>query len=166
MPSHEEHKRHVKSVRCAVLTFSDSRTEESDDSGKLIKELLVKSGHEIVAYHVMKDDLKAIQKAVQDLIASDVQVIITNGGTGISKKDVTIEAISELLDKKLDGFGDIFRFLSYEHMGSAAMMSRAIAGTIKSKIVICMPGSVDAVELGMKKLILPELGHMVWETSK
>ncbi|MDD2666304.1 MAG: molybdenum cofactor biosynthesis protein MoaB [Methanocellales archaeon] len=166
MRSHEEHKSHVRSVRCAVLTFSDSRTEESDDSGKLIKELLVKSGHEIVAYQVMKDDLKAIQKAVQDLIDSDVQVIITNGGTGISKKDVTIEAISELLDKKLDGFGDIFRFLSYEHMGSAAMMSRAIAGTIKNKIVICMPGSVDAVELGMKKLILPELGHMVWETNK
>ncbi|MDD2777422.1 MAG: molybdenum cofactor biosynthesis protein MoaB [Methanocellales archaeon] len=166
MLSHEEHKSHVKSVRCAVLTFSDSRTEENDDSGKLIKELLVKSGHEIVAYRVLKDDLKAIQKAVQDLIASDVQVIITNGGTGISKKDVTIEAISELLDKKLDGFGDIFRFLSYNHMGSAAMMSRAIAGTIKSKIVICMPGSVDAVELGMKKLILPEIGHMVWETNK
>ncbi len=166
MLSHEEHKRHVKSVRCAVLTFSDSRTEESDDSGKLIKNLLTESGHEIVTYHVLKDDLKAIQKAVQDLIASDVQVIITNGGTGISKKDVTIEAISELLDKKLEGFGDIFRFLSYKHMGSAAMMSRAIAGTIKSKIVVCMPGSVDAVELGMKKLILPELGHMVWETNK
>ncbi|MFC1786791.1 molybdenum cofactor biosynthesis protein B [Halobacteriota archaeon] len=166
MLSHEEHKSHVKSVRCAVLTFSDSRTEENDDSGKLIKELLVKSGHDIVAYQVLKDDLESIQKAVKDLIYSDVQAIITNGGTGISKKDVTIEAISVLLDKKLDGFGDIFRFLSYEHMGSAAMMSRALAGVIKSKIVICMPGSVDAVQLGMKKLILPELGHMIWETSR
>ena len=166
MLSHEEHKSHVKSVRCAVLTFSDSRTEESDDSGKLIKNLLAEGGHEIVAYQVIKDDLESIQKAVKDLIDSDVQAIITNGGTGISKKDVTIEAISVLLDKKLDGFGDIFRFLSYEHMGSAAMMSRALAGAIKSKIVICMPGSVDAVELGMKKLILPELGHMIWETNR
>ena len=166
MLSHEEHKRHVKSVRCAVLTFSDSRNEESDDSGKLIKDLLTESGHVIVEYHVIKDDLESIQKAVQDLIASEVQAIITNGGTGISKKDVTIEAISGLLDKKLDGFGDLFRFLSYKHMGSAAMMSRALAGTTKSKIVICMPGSVDAVELGMKKLILPELGHMVWEANR
>lgn len=166
MLSQEEHKRHVKSVRCAVLTFSDSRNEESDDSGKLIKDLLTESGHVIVEYQVIKDDLESIQKAVQDLIASEVQAIITNGGTGISKKDVTIEAISGLLDKKLDGFGDLFRFLSYKHMGSAAMMSRALAGATKSKIVICMPGSVDAVEMGMKKLILPELGHMVWEANR
>lgn len=163
----EEHKCHaLKNVRCAVLTFSNSRTEESDDSGKLIKDMLVESGHTIVEYRVIKDDLRAIRKAVQELIASDVQAIITNGGTGITKKDVTIEAISELLDKKLDGFGELFRSLSYQHIGSAAMMSRAIAGTANGKVVICMPGSVDAVALGMKKLVIPELGHMIWEANR
>ncbi|MDI6888079.1 MAG: molybdenum cofactor biosynthesis protein B [Methanocellales archaeon] len=163
----EEHKCHaLKNVRCAVLTISDSRTEETDDSGKLIKELLEENGHLVVEYRILKDEMEDIKSAVAGLLDSDVQAIITNGGTGISKRDVTVESVSGLLDKTLDGFGDLFRMLSYEEVGSRAMMSRVFAGTTKGKIVICMPGSMDAVALGMKRLVIPELGHMVWEANR
>ncbi len=163
----EGHKCHaLESVRCAVITISDTRTEETDDSGKAIKELLEENGHPVVDYRILKDELDDIKRTVTELLDSDVQAIITNGGTGISKRDVTVEAVSELLEKTLDGFGDLFRMLSYEEVGSRAMMSRVFAGAAKGKIVVCMPGSVDAVELGMKKLVIPELGHMVWEANR
>ncbi len=163
----EEHKCHaLKSVRCAVLTISDSRTEETDDSGKLIKESLQENGHSLAGYRILKDELEDIKSTVAELLDSDVQAIIVNGGTGISKRDVTVESVSGLLDKTLDGFGDLFRMLSYEEIGSSAMMSRALAGAAKGKIIICMPGSVGAVALGMKKLVIPELGHMVWEANR
>jgi len=163
----EGHKCHaLKSVRCAVLTISDSRTEETDDSGKLIKESLQENGHSLAGYRILKDELEEIKSTVAELLDSDVQAIIVNGGTGISRRDVTIEAVSGLLDKTLDGFGDLFRMLSYEEIGSSAMMSRALAGAAKGKIIICMPGSVGAVALGMKKLVIPELGHMVWEANR
>ncbi|UZE92237.1 MAG: molybdenum cofactor biosynthesis protein MoaB [Methanosarcinales archaeon] len=163
----EGHKCHaLKSVRCAVLTISDSRTEETDDSGKLIKESLQENGHSVAGYRILKDELKDIKSTVAELLDSDVQAIIVNGGTGISKRDVTVEAVSGLLEKTLDGFGDLFRMLSYEEIGSSAMMSRALAGVAKGKIIICMPGSVGAVTLGMKKLVIPELGHMIWEANR
>lgn len=163
----DDHKCHaLENVRCAVITISDTRTEETDDSGKLIKKLLEENGHPVVDYCILKDELEDIKRTVAELLDSDVQAIITNGGTGISKRDVTVEAVSGLLDKTLDGFGDLFRMLSYEEVGSRAMMGRVFAGAAKGKIVICMPGSVDAVELGMKKLVIPELGHIVWEANR
>jgi len=163
----DDHKCHaLENVRCAVITISDTRTEETDDSGKLIKKLLEENGHPVVDYCILKDELEDIKRTVAELLDSDVQAIITNGGTGISKRDVTVEAVSGLLEKTLDGFGDLFRMLSYEEAGSRAMMSRVFAGAAKGKIVICMPGSVDAVELGMKKLVIPELGHMAWEANR
>jgi len=163
----DDHKCHaLENVRCAVITISDTRTEETDDSGKLIKELLEENGHPVVDYCIIKDELEDIKRTVAELLDSDVQAIITNGGTGISKRDVTVEAVSGLLEKTLDGFGDLFRMLSYEEVGSRAMMSRVFAGAAKGKIVVCMPGSVDAVTLGMKKLVIPELGHMAWEANR
>ncbi len=162
------HKCHaLKNVRCAILTISDTRTEETDESGKLIKDLLQEHGHIVVEYAILKDEFEKIREVMSMLIDNpDVQAIITSGGTGIGKRDVTIEALSGLLDKKLDGFGEIFRFFSYGEIKSAAMMSRALAGTAKGKVMICMPGSKNAVTLGMKKLIIPEIGHMVWEANR
>ncbi|ATZ61807.2 MAG: MogA/MoaB family molybdenum cofactor biosynthesis protein [Methanosarcinales archaeon Met12] len=163
-----DHKCHaLENVRCVVLTLSDTRTEETDESGKLIKDLLQEHGHIVVGYTILKDELETIRKVASRLIDNpDVQVIITNGGTGICHRDVTIEALSGLFDKKLDGFGEIFRFLGYEEVGSVAMMSRALAGIAKGKVIICLPGSKNAVALGMKKLVIPVLGHMVWEANR
>jgi molybdenum cofactor biosynthesis protein B len=159
----EQHKKTApKSVRCAVLTMSDSRTEETDDSGKLIKELLRNAGHEIVGYQIVKDDKRDIKDALKAFAKrDDVDAILTNGGTGISMRDSTYEVVEDFLDKTIDGFGELFRALSYQEIGSAAMMSRAIAGVGKGTVVISMPGSPGGVRLAMEKLVLPELGHLV-----
>lgn len=142
--------------------MSDSRTEETDDSGKLIKELLTNAGHEIVGYQIVKDDKRDIKDALKAFAQrDDVDAILTNGGTGISMRDSTYEVVEDFLDKTIDGFGELFRALSYQEIGSAAMMSRAIAGVSKGKVIISMPGSPGGVRLAMEKLVLPELGHIV-----
>ena len=164
-----EHKKQApKEVRCKIITVSDTRTEETDKSGKLLKELLVEAGHTVTAYEIIKDDKEEIRQAVlSGYHQEDVDVILTNGGTGITKRDVTIEAVSALLDKEIVGFGELFRMISYlEDIGSAAMLSRAIGGTIGRKVVFSMPGSSGAVRLGMNKLILPELGHITFELHR
>jgi molybdopterin adenylyltransferase len=152
-------------VRCKVVTISDTRTKEADRSGALIIDLLKHEQMNIVDYEIVKDDREAIQAAIQ-LAGAEVDVILMNGGTGFTKRDVTVEAVQELLEKEMVGFGELFRFLSYEEIGSASMLSRAIAGTIERKIVFCMPGSTNAVRLAMEKLILPELRHLVWELQR
>jgi molybdopterin adenylyltransferase len=152
-------------VRCKVVTISDTRTKETDRSGALIIDLLKHEQMNIVDYEIVKDDREAIQAAIQ-LAGAEVDVILMNGGTGFTKRDVTVEAVQELLEKEMVGFGELFRFLSYEEIGSASMLSRAIAGTIERKIVFCMPGSTNAVRLAMEKLILPELRHLVWELQR
>jgi molybdopterin adenylyltransferase len=152
-------------VRCKVVTVSDTRTKETDRSGALIIDLLKHEQMNIVDYEIVKDDREAIQAAIQ-LAGAEVDVILMNGGTGFTKRDVTVEAVQELLEKEMVGFGELFRFLSYEEIGSASMLSRAIAGTIERKIVFCMPGSTNAVRLAMEKLILPELRHLVWELQR
>ena len=163
---HEAHKAHApKHLNLAVLTVSDSRTKETDESGKLMVEGLKEAGHHVKHYELVKDDFRAIRSAILDM-AKDVDVIIANGGTGISRRDVTIECVGSLLHKRLDGFGELFRKLSYEEIGSPAVMSRALAGTFGNKVIICLPGSPQAVELAMKRLLLPELGHMVFESSR
>jgi molybdopterin adenylyltransferase len=152
-------------VRCKVVTVSDTRTKEADQSGALIIDLLKREQMNVVSYEIVKDNREAIQAHVQSA-GAEVDVILMNGGTGFTKRDVTVEAVQELLEKEMVGFGELFRLLSYEEIGSASMLSRAIAGTIERKVVFCMPGSTNAVRLAMEKLILPELRHLVWELQR
>lgn len=165
---HKEHKeKAVKNINCMVITVSDTRTEETDSSGKLIQSLLKENGHKIVHYKILKDVPVLIRDSVANAIVdNNLQVIIINGGTGISKRDTTFEAVDSLLEKRLEGFGELFRYLSFQEIGSAAMMSRASAGVYRGKIIISIPGSEPAVKLAMEKLILPELGHIIWEINR
>jgi molybdenum cofactor biosynthesis protein B len=153
-----------KSVRCFVLTISDTRTEANDTGGDAIAAALQAAGHVITGRAIVKDDPPAVQRAVKS--AADTDVVITTGGTGISSRDGTYEALTALFDKRLDGFGELFRVLSYEQVGSAAMMSRACAGTIGRTAVFALPGSPQAVQLAVEKLILPEIGHVVRELRR
>ena len=152
-----------RAVRCAIITVSDTRTEETDTSGRRIKELLAAHDHPVVAYQILKDEPEQITAAVQVLLErSDVDAIITSGGTGIAPRDTTFEAIQGLLEKEITGFGEMFRMLSYEDIGTSAMLTRATAGVANGKVIVSLPGSTGAVELGMSKLVLPELGHMMF----
>ena len=166
--THHEHKHHApRSIGCMVITCSDTRTPETDTSGQLIQKLLKEQGHTIAAYHLVKDGPAQITARVTEGIANDaVQAIIINGGTGISRRDSTFEAVDAMLEKRLDGFGEVFRYLTYQEIGSPAIMSRATAGIIKGRVLFSTPGSENAVRLAMEKLILPELGHLVKELSK
>ncbi len=145
------------------MTISDTRTEETDTSGSLIRKLLESDGHSVVRYQIVRDEIWQVRKVVVDWLTDDeVDAIITTGSTGASLRDVAVEAIEPLLDKRLEGFGELFRRLSYDEIGSAAMMSRAFAGVANGKVVFCLPGSPNACQLALQKLILPELRHLVW----
>jgi molybdenum cofactor biosynthesis protein B len=152
-------------VNCFVLTISDSRTELTDTSGNAIVELLTAAGHTLAGRQLVRDDPATVRDAVRRH-AVDTQVIITTGGTGITARDSTFEALAALIEKRLDGFGELFRMLSYAEVGSAAMLSRACAGTVGRTIVFSLPGSEHAVRLAMTKLILPEMGHVVRELGR
>jgi molybdenum cofactor biosynthesis protein B len=118
-------------------------------------------------YSILKDDADAVRKKIYELLRQEeLQVIITSGGTGVSHRDITVETISPILEKKLAGFGELFRFLSYQEIGTASMMSRAIAGVVRGKVILCLPGSLGAANLAMDKIILPEIGHMVREATR
>jgi molybdenum cofactor biosynthesis protein B len=168
--SHREHKASSPaSVRCAVLTVSDTRTEANDTGGGAIVTLLRENGHEVVFKQIVRDEPDQVRALISKWIEGDertVQAIITTGGTGISSRDRTYEAVTSLLDKQLDGFGELFRMLSFQEIGAGAMLSRACAGVARGRIVICLPGSEHAVRLAMTRLILPELGHLVREISR
>jgi molybdopterin adenylyltransferase len=167
--STSEHKQEApRKVKCKVITVSDTRDKQTDKSGKLMIELLEGAGHSIIDYVVVKDEENAIKEEVlKGCENPDIDVILTNGGTGIAKRDVTIETVSSLFDKEITGFGELFRMLSYqEDIGSAAILSRAAAGVIRDTAVFSTPGSTGAVRLAMNKLILPELGHVVRELRK
>lgn len=168
MSSDVEHKLHAPtSVRCFVLTVSDTRTEETDTSGRVIVDRLVAAGHQIAGRTIVKDDAALVRHTVERQLANtDVDVIISTGGTGISPRDTTYEAVDSLLEKRLDGFGELFRMLSYQEIGSPAIMSRATAGLAATHIVIALPGSERAVRLAMDKLVVPELGHLVQQARK
>jgi molybdenum cofactor biosynthesis protein B len=153
------------SVRCYVLTISDTRTEATDKSGDAIADALRTAGHQITGRRIVRDDADAVRAEVAARAAS-ADVVITTGGTGITSRDSTYEAIASLLEKRLDGFGELFRMLSFEEIGSAAMLSRACAGTIGRTAVFLLPGSEHAVRLAMTRLILPEIGHVVRELSR
>jgi molybdenum cofactor biosynthesis protein B len=165
---HEDHHAHsLTSVRCAVLTVSDTRSLEEDTSGKAIIEILSEGGHAPVHVGIVRDDLHTIRSKVWDLLQDDAyQAIIVDGGTGVSDRDVTIEAVEPLIEKSLTGFGELFRNLSYEEIGSGAFMSRALAGIVNGKAVFCIPGSEKACRLAVSKLIAPELGHVIWEVNR
>lgn len=167
--SKEEHKKEApKTVSCKVITVSDTRDKDTDKSGKLMIELLEQEGHIVTDYVIVKDEASRIKDEIlKGCSQEDIDVILTNGGTGIAKRDVTIETVQNLLEKEMVGFGEIFRMLSYlEDIGSSAILSRAIAGVINNKAVFSTPGSSGAVKLAMNKLILPEIGHVVRELKK
>ncbi|HEY6085693.1 MAG TPA: MogA/MoaB family molybdenum cofactor biosynthesis protein [Nitrospira sp.] len=163
-----EHKSHApRSIGCMVITCSDTRTPDTDTSGQLIQELLTEEGHTVAAYHLVKDEPSQIKERIIAGVTNEaVQAIIINGGTGISRRDSTFEAVDAMLEKRLDGFGEVFRYLTYQDIGSPAIMSRATAGIIKGRVLFSTPGSEHAVRLAMEKLILPELGHLVKELTK
>ena len=166
--SQAEHKaRAPQSVRCFILTISDTRTEDTDTSGRAIADLLAAAGHQVAGRTIVKDDPDLVRGTIERHLADpDTQVIITTGGTGITSRDSTYEAVTGMLQKRLDGFGELFRMLSYEQIGSAAIMSRACAGIAAGRIVVCLPGSEAAVRLAMEKLLIPELGHLVQQASR
>jgi len=166
--SHLEHKRQApQSVRCCVITVSDTRTMETDTGGRAIVELLEAAGHEVTGRTIVHDDPAVVRSTIErQLVNPNVQVIITTGGTGIASRDNTYEAVSGLLEKRLDGFGELFRVLSFEQVGPAAMLSRACAGLVAGRIIAALPGSEAAVRLAMDKLLIPELGHLVREASR
>lgn len=155
----------MTAVRCAVLTISDTRALETDVSGRTIVELLETAGHVVARRQILRDDPMDVHDAVVSHLGG-VEAIITTGGTGITARDSTYEAIAGLLEKRLDGFGELFRFLSYQEIGSAAMLTRAVAGVARGTAIFILPGSEHAVRLGMTNLILPELGHVVRELRR
>jgi len=156
-----------RSVRCAVITVSDTRTAETDTSGALIRERLERWGHQVIAYAIVPDEADQIGQLLDEFLERpDCDAVLLNGGTGIARRDVTYEAVAARLEKRLDGFGELFRWLSYREIGTAAMLSRAIAGVARGKVVIAMPGSTGAVRLAMDELVLPELAHLVFEARK
>ncbi len=154
------------SVACFILTVSDSRTPETDKSGATIADLLASEDHTVAGRAIVRDDAAAVAAAVSAELDGPAAAIIITGGTGIAPRDNSYEAVSALFEKRLDGFGELFRMLSYEVIGSAAMLSRACAGIAKGKVIFLVPGSTPAVKLAMARLILPELGHIVGEISK
>ena len=166
--SHLDHKAtSPASVRCYVLTISDTRMPGTDTSGIAIAELLQANGHDVAGRSIVRDDPEVIRSVLQQQLDNPApQVIITTGGTGITSRDSTYEVVCNLLDKRLEGFGELFRMLSYQEIGPSAMMTRACAGTAQGKIIVSLPGSENAVRLGMSKLLLPELGHLVRELSR
>ena len=170
LPSHEQHAAQgagYGALGFCVLTMSDSRTEETDTSGQSIRQAAAALGHRIVRYAIVPDDPGQIRAQLQSALCdSDVDVVVTNGGTGISLRDNAYDTVVSLLDKRLDGFGELFRMLSYQEIGAAAMLSRAVAGIAQGKVLFSLPGSTKAVRLGMEKLILPQAGHLIFELRK
>ena len=167
--AYEQHQHDAASLaaRCAVVTLSDTRTEATDASGRRIRDLLGEQGHVVARYALLRDDPAALSAQLDDLLsAADVEVILTNGGTGISRRDSTISVVESRLTLPLPGFGELFRMLSWEQIGSGAMLSRAAGGVAGAKLLFAMPGSTKAVELAMTKLILPELKHLLHELRK
>ena len=163
-----EHKAQAPhSVGCFVMTVSDTRTDDTDTGGRAIVDLLRAAGHTVAGRTIVKDDPELVRGTIERQLANpQVQVIIITGGTGITSRDSTYEVVDGLLQKKLDGFGELFRMLSYEQIGSAAIMSRATAGLVAGRIIVSLPGSEGAVRLAMERLLIPELGHLAQQAAR
>jgi molybdenum cofactor biosynthesis protein B len=162
-----EHKAHAPAqVATFVITCSDSRSQESDESGAVLRQILSQHGHPIAGYRIVKDDPQAIASALEEAAKVGARAVIFNGGTGIGRRDSTVEVLQGKFEKTLPGFGELFRQLSFQEIGSPAMMSRASAGTFHGMIVFALPGSPQAIRVALEKLILPELGHAVRELTR
>ena len=156
-----------RSIGCWVLTVSDTKTPETDTSGQLIRKLLGDAGHRVVGSSIVRDEPKDVQRVIREASTNDeVRAVLLTGGTGVTSRDSTYEAIEALLDKRLPGFGELFRMLSYQEIGAAAMMSRAQLGVHAGRIVVSMPGSPNACRLALEKLVIPELSHLIREVSR
>ena len=171
MPSEssEQHRKLAEErgpVRVAIVTVSDSRRPETDTNRHYLEQAIGEAGHLVVAYRLIRDEPEQVEAVLEELAQTDAQLLIWNGGTGISKRDTTYDLLSRRLEKLLPGFGEIFRMLSYEQVGAAAMLSRAVAGTYQGKVVISTPGSPAAVQLAWEKLIAPEMAHLAWEIAR
>lgn len=166
-PSKEHREAAPDVVRCAILTVSDTRTPETDRSGAAIRQLLLAGGHEVADYAIVKDEPDQIRAQLAAWTRVEgIDAILSNGGTGIANRDTTYDVIAGLLEKRLDGFGELFRMISYQEIGAAAMLSRAVAGIYRRRVVVAMPGSTNAVTVAMERLIVPELAHVVYEMRK
>ncbi len=163
---HKEKAVAVSAARAAVITVSDSRTPETDESGRVAGELLRADGHEVVHYAVIPNDEARIIKELEEALSAGADFVLFSGGTGLSSRDRTLDVVSARFGKTLLGFGELFRHFSFQEIGSAAIMSRAAAGSIDGRFVVCLPGSRAAVELALRKLILPELRHVLWELRR
>ncbi|MER1999992.1 MAG: MogA/MoaB family molybdenum cofactor biosynthesis protein [Lysinibacillus sp.] len=162
-----EHKNQLVQVNVMVLTISDTRTITNDKSGQQMIALLEQNGHRVVGYEIVKDEQSFIEQAIRKgCDNAQIQAVLINGGTGVAKRDVTFDLLQTLIEKPIPGFGELFRMLSYEEIGSAAMLSRATAGITQQTVIFSTPGSTNAVTLAMEKLILPELSHIMHELHK
>lgn len=169
MTAPQQHKSAAQTItpRCAVITLSDSRTPATDTSGQLIRKLLEEDGCVVARQELIRDEPQELKQLVELFLSSpDIDTILTTGGTGISRRDATVKVIDDLIDNPLPGFGELFRMLSFDQVGSAAMLSRATGGIARGKILFAMPGSSKAVELAMTRLVLPELRHLIWELTR
>lgn len=167
MSSVDDHKAYApKNLAFAALTASDSRSPENDESGRKIAEMATEAGHRVIDRRVIPDQESTIRATVEQALASGAEVVIVNGGTGFAGRDVTVEAVLPLLDRVVEGFGELFRTLSYQQVGAAAMLSRALAGVVGTSLVFVVPGSPKAVELAMSELILPEAGHLLGQIRR
>ena len=164
----DEHRRDQKvEAVVALMVTSDSRTIETDETGKTAVRLLEEAGHRVSAHVIVPNDAGMIHEAYTGFLGDpEVQVIITSGGTGISSRDKTVSVVSATFEKPIPGFGELFRRLSFDEIGNAAMFSRATAGAAQGKLVFCLPGSRGAMETALEKIILPSLGHMLWELNR
>jgi len=164
----EEHRAHAPRVLgFAAVTVSDSRTEETDTGGRAIREAVERAGHRVIAARIVRDEAAAIRAAARELLLlPEVDVLVLTGGTGVAPRDVTLEAVAPLLERPLEGFGELFRMLSYREVGAAAMLSRAAAGVTNGKAVFALPGSPKAVTLALNELILPEAAHLISQARR
>ena len=166
--SHTEHRAQAPTaIRCAVLTISDTRTAATDTGGAAIVSLLEAAGHVVTSKTIVRDDPADVRFWIErEVAADDARILITTGGTGITARDGTFEVASAIIEKPLPGFGELFRMLSFQDIGPAAMLSRACAGRVGRAILVCLPGSEHAVRLAMDRLLIPELGHLVREATR
>ncbi|CAN5343315.1 MogA/MoaB family molybdenum cofactor biosynthesis protein [soil metagenome] len=153
-------------VPVAIVTVSDSRTPETDTNATYLREQIAAAGHRLAGYRLVRDEPDRIAAVLDELVAGEARVLLFNGGTGISPRDTTHDALSRKLEKTLPGFGELFRMLSYEQVGAAAMLSRAVAGVYRGRVILSMPGSPAAVRLAWEKLIAPEIEHLAWEVAR
>ena len=164
--SHKSQADELGPLAVAVVTVSDSRTPETDINGHFLRESIEKADHRVAAYHLIEDEPDQVLAALEDCTGGDIQIVIFNGGTGISKRDRTFDVLNRKLEKPLPGFGELFRMLSYDQVGAASMLSRATAGVYRNTVVISTPGSPAAVKLAWEKLIAPEISHLGWELTR